>query len=385
MTQSVDGWVYQRRAPRLFASHQYSLTFRKRIGVRNVADARQVAAKLDRLVDALVFAAQEFHGPMMDMKDIAASLDEKVLAFMLDKMDAAFRASVDTLLDTGFNDPAQESAVIVNCLDRFRADMKAFAGSSFVAAAEAQSFVASLRSTAATAIGNYDRSLNNAELNMIGVNNRSFGDLVDALGRTATGDAVIEAGMGAFLEATFGSEEFDAFVARAKSEEAVKQALARRSGISFIPNAPGMRPIPMTMVRPRAQTHEWLSATSQSQFDGGVPATPAVPSRAVGLQPGQDDHSARMVDAATQSVELPRFLGVPDRSYAQRQPSKVKLFSVAAAEYLAKREQDRGLPAGATLPKSDREASPALNGLKHEPNKTRDLTTLRRAPRYSWN
>jgi hypothetical protein len=68
LTQSVDGWVYQRRAPRLFASHQCNLTFRKRIGVRSVPDARQVAAKFDRLVDALVFAAQEFHGPMMDMK-----------------------------------------------------------------------------------------------------------------------------------------------------------------------------------------------------------------------------------------------------------------------------------------------------------------------------
>jgi hypothetical protein len=156
LTQSVDGWVYQRRAPRLFASHQCNLTFRKRIGVRGVSDARLAAARVDRLVDTLIFAALEWRKMIVNLNDIAAELDPTVLGFMMERMDAAFRANIDALLDKGFDDPTREAAVITACLDRFRADMAAFQASSFAGSPEARQFMASQRATAATAIGAYD-------------------------------------------------------------------------------------------------------------------------------------------------------------------------------------------------------------------------------------
>jgi hypothetical protein len=378
LTLSGDGWVYQRRAPRLFAKHQSSLTFRKRIGVRSVPDARLAAARIDRLVDALIFVGLEWRKMMVNLNEIAAELDPSVLGFMLERMDAAFRANIDALLDNGFDDPTREAAVITACLDRFRADTAAFKASSFAGSPDAKRFMASQRATAATAIGAYDTSLNNAELNMRGLGNRSFGDLTEALGKTATGSAVIEAGMGAFLEATFGSDEFDAFVARSRGEEAVRQALARRSDMSLLPYAPKMAPVAMEIVQPRAGA-EAIPLPLEPRHFGAKPSSTGT-QRAVGFQgtPGHNGPEAKTAAGKSPAPSLQMFLGMEDRRLAPRNASSVKLFSVAAEEYFTKREKDRGFPAGASLPKAERDANPASKGLTFETAKTRDLTTLRR-------
>jgi hypothetical protein len=73
-------------------------------------------------------------------------------------------------------------------------------------------------------IGDYDCSLNSAELNMRGLQGRSFEELADALSQTSTGSEVIAAGMAAFMESVFGSPEFADFEARSKAETAVRNA-----------------------------------------------------------------------------------------------------------------------------------------------------------------
>jgi hypothetical protein len=114
-------------------------------------------------------------------------------------------------------------------------------------------------------------------------------------------------------------------------------------------------------------------AVSSSQF-----VLPPVTPMAAARMPIQSGPVKKAKETVSADPNQPKFLGEPDRLYAPRSASDVKLFSAAAKEYFTKRERERGLPAGASLPKADRDANPSLKGLTFETARTRDLTTLRR-------
>lgn len=369
-------WVYQRRLPRCLTKDQVPVMFRKRVGVLSVPKARIVASKIDRLVDALVFVATEGLKHALSFSDHLKNIDESVIAYMLEAMEAAFHQAVAKLLDEGFQNPEQESAVITACLAKFRADMQQFNKSDFSQHPEGQAFRNAMRFKATTVIGNYDMALNNAEINLQGVQGRSFNDLMAAISKTPTGKTVMDAGIAAFMEAVFGSEEFSEFEekwttesARKKAEEAIRETLARQQrGAGSWPRGTVQQP---TKASPSSNTKSEAPATKAHQTAVSEPTSES--EHLKDYQSGSSNAGAEFED----KTEVFVFLGRPDQKFIARPKSNVRLFSDALADYVAKREIDKQLPIGATLPPEQRALIPSLKGQIFPTARTRDIGTLR--------